>query len=241
MTEVVRKPARRPYGRIFAAARRLGLSDEQRRAAQAALVGESSLTRMTAEQVRRVEAHFEAQLAPLPAPAATDTPPDTPQGRKLRALWISAWLLGIVNDRSDRALAAWIRRQTHLKAARWAVDARQCANVIEALLAWIAREAGVDWSPYRVARADGPPVELFRPAARVIEAQWRILRKLGELRGPVRADSDALHRYASRWAGGAERGLTQLSQAELHGLSARLAVWIRKARGKAAAGGVAAR
>ena len=37
--------------------------------------------------------------------------PKDPAARKLRALWISAFHLGVSRDRSDEALAAWLRRR----------------------------------------------------------------------------------------------------------------------------------
>ena len=66
--------------------------------------------------------------------------------KKLQALWIGAWNLGIVNNRDDAALLAFVKRQTgidHTRFLRYPVDANKA---IEALKAWMAREAGVDWS-----------------------------------------------------------------------------------------------
>ena len=51
-------------------------------------------------------------------------------------------------------------------------------KAIEALKDWLAREAGVSWDSYR--GADGKPYQ--DPRARVIEAQWRRLAELDEVR-----------------------------------------------------------
>lgn len=65
---------------------------------------------------------------------------------KLQALWISGWHLGIVRDRSDSALIAFVKRQTGLDHTRFLYDDRDARKVIEALKKWLEREGGVDWS-----------------------------------------------------------------------------------------------
>lgn len=74
-----------------------------------------------------------ADRSPLPRDPAT---------RKLRALWISAFHLGITRERSDEALAAWIERHTGLDAA--GASPETLARAARALEAWLARAAGVD-------------------------------------------------------------------------------------------------
>ncbi|MBK5962171.1 hypothetical protein CCR97_28855 [Rhodoplanes elegans] len=93
---------------------------------------------------------------------------------KLRALWISAWDLGLVRDRTDAALLAFVARQTGIVHTRWLRDAGDAAAVIEALKSWITREAGVEW-PGREAE----PAE-FKLA--VLTAQWLRLVQLGAVR-----------------------------------------------------------
>ena len=110
-----------------------------------------------------------------------DRAPASPGGGKLRALWISGWHLGVVRDRTDAALAAWVRRQTGLDAAAWAAPV-ETARAIEALRAWLARAAGVDWRPKIVLDRGGREREVDHPRARVLEAQWRILAGLGVVR-----------------------------------------------------------
>ncbi|MCV4639548.1 regulatory protein GemA, partial [Escherichia coli] len=42
-----------------------------------------------------------------------------PQSRKIRALWLEMAAAGIVRDRSENALARWIKRETGISALRW--------------------------------------------------------------------------------------------------------------------------
>lgn len=86
-----------------------------------------------------------------------------PYAAKLRALWISGWHLGVVRDRRDKALLAFIRRQTGIDHTRWLREPADARKAIEALKSWLAREAGVHWRD----RGD--------PKLGVIEAQLRLL------------------------------------------------------------------
>lgn len=85
-----------------------------------------------------------------------------------RALWISAWNLGLVEHREDVALVAFVRRQTRLEHLNWLRSPELAAKVIEALKAWMARDAGVRWPPR--GSDDGPPRKLA-----IIRAQLRLL------------------------------------------------------------------
>ena len=74
-------------------------------------------------------------------------------GRALQALWIAAWNLGIVESRDDRALLAFVERQTGLSHTRFLTDPADAAKAIEGLKAWIAREGGVAWPKHRATLA----------------------------------------------------------------------------------------
>ncbi|MDE0029383.1 MAG: regulatory protein GemA [Deltaproteobacteria bacterium] len=96
--------------------------------------------------------------------------PDAPGASKLRALWIAGWHLGVVQDRRDSALAAFVRRECGVDAAGWAT-ARDLGKAIDRLKAWLRREAGVKW-PQR----DRTNRERGRgEAMAVLEAQHRAL------------------------------------------------------------------
>jgi len=81
---------------------------------------------------------------------------ETAEGKyapKLRALWISAYHLGVVRNGDDKAMLAFVQRQTGLAHTRFLTDAADASKAIEALKSMIAREAGVEW-PARGANDD---------------------------------------------------------------------------------------
>lgn len=88
-----------------------------------------------------------------------------PYSAKLRALWISGYHLGVVQDRTDEALAAFVKRQTSIDHPTWIKNAFQATKVIEGLKAWIGREAGLDWP------ADGEDLHAVKVA--IVNACWR--------------------------------------------------------------------
>ena len=95
--------------------------------------------------------------------------------KKLQALWIGAWNLGLVENRDDAALIAFVKRQTGLDQVRFLHHADDARAVVEALKSWMQREArvmfgnlnGQDWLA-----ADG---------AKIAWAQWRILKPGADL------------------------------------------------------------
>ena len=196
---------------IFARCRERGIGDEARHDVQRRAVGKGSLTEMTAEEMRAVLRALGGS-----APARSELP-SGPHASKLRALWISAWYLSVVRSRSDAALCAWVCRQTGLGAARWATPAHLGAAV-EALKDWMARDAGVDWSPYRVGRR-----RVQRPGARVLEALWRALATAGAVDS---AETAAL----SAWVAGYRREAGEYSglrASTLNQLVRVLGEWLR--------------
>lgn len=93
---------------------------------------------------------------------------------KLQALWIAAWNLGLVNDRNDSALEAFVKRQTGLSSERFLRFPEDAAKVIEALKSWMTREAGIDWS-----RA--PLDWMISDQAKIAWAQWKKLQPGADL------------------------------------------------------------
>lgn len=68
-----------------------------------------------------------------------------PYAAKLRALWISAYHLGVARSRDDKALIAFVERQTGLSHTRFLKDPADAAKAIEALKSWLKRATGVAW------------------------------------------------------------------------------------------------
>lgn len=155
--------------RIHAQARSRGLDEAGRRALQERLTGKASCADMTLTELQRVATDLGS---------TRDRLPDGPASAKLRALWISGWHLGVVRDRSDAALIAFLKRATGLDAARFLHEPRDVGRAVEGIKAFLAREAEVDWRPHVSFDEKGRIKEHDHPRARVLEAQWRILHRL---------------------------------------------------------------
>lgn len=137
---------------------------------------------------------------------------DTAVGRKLRALWISGWNLGLVRDRTDRAMLVFLERQTGVSHVRFLAP-EHAHRAIEALKSWLGR-AGVAWPnethPPPLAgegghaqHSGGGVIAAHKRA--VIDAQWRRLADIGVVR-PLQGETlaDGLDRYAFKvtWKNG---------------------------------------
>jgi phage gp16-like protein len=160
----------RQIGAIHAIAAKAGLDDDTRRDVIERETGKRSAAELTLVEAGRVIEHLKG-LAPA-ANAKGAVRLDGPYAGKLRALWISAWLLGVVRERADKALLAFVERQTGLSHTRWLREPADAMKAIEGLKKWIAREAGVEWPHGR--NADIGDVKLA-----VIDAQRRRLAELG--------------------------------------------------------------
>ncbi|MEY9717880.1 hypothetical protein ABIA22_000370 [Sinorhizobium fredii] len=158
---------------IHVAKKQLGLDDDTYRAKLTNITGKASAKDMTEEERQKVLTVFRNEGF---RPAESARRPDGRQkltGRfaaKLQALWIAGYNLGIVENRDDAALIAFVKRQTgidHVRFLKFPEDARKA---VEALKAWIAREGGVEWSNVEAfsdyARAEG---------YKIAWAQWRKL------------------------------------------------------------------
>ena len=213
---------------IFARCREEGIDDAARRDVQLRATGKASLKDMSPAEMEKV---LRALGGRIRREARTSDLPANAHASKLRALWISAYWLGVVRDNRDGALAAWICRQTDIDAARWATPV-QTAACIEALKDWMARDGGVDWSPYVVAfgakgAREGESRRRDAPGARILEALWRKLHEAGAVRI---ADDAALH----AWVTGFRRDsacYTALNASTLNQLIRELGQWLRRASG----------
>ena len=98
--------------------------------------------------------------------------PDNPNAnydvkRKLTALWLSAYHLGIVNNQSEEALRAFIKRQLNIDHENW-ITPQIAYKAIEAIKAMLDR-AGVDFIKHK------------NPRCAVMIAQWKWLFKHKEV------------------------------------------------------------
>jgi hypothetical protein len=117
---------------------------------------------------------------------------DGPIGSKLRALWISGYNLGVVRDRSDKAMLGFLQRQTGVSHVRFLQEAGAGSAAVEGLKSWLGRTAKVEWP------ANSEDVIGSKRA--VLDAQWRRLIELGAVK-PIGGAVDPMHdleSYAGR-------------------------------------------
>lgn len=162
---------------IHVAKKQLGLDDDTYRAALVSITGKDSAKDMTEAERNKVvvvlrDRGFKQAEKGLQGPFA----------KKLQALWIDAWNLGIVRDRSDSAMLAFIKRQTGVDHTRFLIDAADARKAVEALKGWMAREGRVDW------RDNFEVAEWQRmPGAQIAVAQWQKLVAAGEMEPKITA------------------------------------------------------
>ncbi|MHB2265833.1 regulatory protein GemA [Aliihoeflea sp. PC F10.4] len=156
---------------MHVAKKQLGLDEETYRAVLVRVTGKESAKTMSEAERNRVVEEFRKQGFKKASKAASRAF-DGPFAKKLQALWIGAWNLGLVRDRGDQALTTFIKRQTGIDAARFLRNAHDAAHVIEPLKAWMARDAGVDWTVDRLM-----PTFTQIDGYRIARAQFKILRR----------------------------------------------------------------
>ncbi|WP_375644705.1 regulatory protein GemA [Bartonella sp. MR100HLJHH] len=145
--------------------RALGLDDETYRALLYRLTGKQSAKDLDFLEKRLVVAEmkacgFEPNVKRLEGKYA----------KKLQALWIAGWNLGIIRDRSDKALLAFVKRQTGVDHIRFLRDSDDACRAIEALKGWLQREGGVDWKGKKIQDSWQK-----MPGYLILRAQWKCL------------------------------------------------------------------
>lgn len=169
------------HAAIHIGLKQLDIDEDDRRAMYMRVTGKNSLTKMSWQEHQKV-------LAELGRLGFTKNNPKTNAktgGRKkltgkyapkLQALWIAAWNLGIVDNKNDEALIAFVKRQTKVDHVRFVRHAEDASKVIEALKSWMAREAGVDWKYNKRYSAI-----MMQSGYRIAAAQWYFLNKEKEV------------------------------------------------------------
>lgn len=163
---------------LHVAKRDLGLDDDTYRAVLERVTGKRSAKDLSEAERRAVVDELKRQGF-KPSSGGRRKALEGRFAKKLQALWIAGWNLGIVRNRDDKAMLAFVKRQTGVEHTRFLHHAEDAAKAIEALKAWLAREGGVDWSPpangfvqlngYRIAKAQwtllgGAPAEFLSEA-----------------------------------------------------------------------------
>lgn len=162
---------------IHVGVRQLGLDEDAAREMYARVTGKRSLREMSEGERRRVVEHLRATGFKAVS-GASRKPLSGRYAPILQALWISAWNLGIVRSRDDKALIAFVARQTSIAHLSWVRDRDDAMKAIEALKSWMRRESG-DEELFRVSARQAA----WRndPRAQVILAQWAILARANAL------------------------------------------------------------
>lgn len=146
---------------LHVAAKEAGLDEETRRDRIAVITGgKRSAKDCTDAELMQVVAALRG-----PGPIRRRRA-DSPVARKARALWISLHALGQVSDPSEKALAAFVKRQHGVEDLAF-VRADKARSVINALKDWATR-AGVDWTAYN------------NPRRCILSAQWKMLSAAGQ-------------------------------------------------------------
>lgn len=123
------------------AQRELKLDKDTYRAALLAVTAgkKDSCSSMSAEELQLALDHFKrfgfkVRLKPRPG-----RPIDSEAtSKKIRALWLLLRDLGAVNNASEEALAAYVKRITGVDALQW-IDGRQAERTIETMKKWAMR------------------------------------------------------------------------------------------------------
>ena len=131
---------------IHVAKSKLGLDEATYRAILERKAGKTSSKDMSMHELEAVLEHlrglgFEDRTSGKPKPAAkakTQRLADDPQSKKIRSLWLSLRDLGAIQDSSEQALAAFVKRQTKVESLEW-LNNYQATLVIESLKRWVKR------------------------------------------------------------------------------------------------------
>lgn len=135
---------------IHIAKGKLGLDDATYRAILERKAGKTSSKDMSMSELEAVLEHmrglgFEDRASGKPRPASKAQATklaDDPQSKLIRHLWLRLRDLGAVTDSSERALRAYVKRQTGgdrgVERLEW-LNGYQASKVIESLKLWIKR------------------------------------------------------------------------------------------------------
>ncbi len=111
---------------------KLGLDDDTYRTMLRTTTGKGSTTDMNRRELLAVMDVLKSAGFRAFKPDVTD---DSPQARKVRALWLALHSAGVVRDKRESALLKYVRRLTGAEKMEWCTP-KQLQSVIETLKAW---------------------------------------------------------------------------------------------------------
>jgi len=124
---------------------RIGLDEDCFRDLCMRITGKRSTRAMNDNERYAVRDRMLADYPAAARPRKSKNRLSGPYAKKLQALWISGWNLGLVKNRNDEALIAFVKRQTGIQSMNWLRDPNDADKAVEALKKWLER-AGVDWT-----------------------------------------------------------------------------------------------
>lgn len=155
---------------IHVAKKQLGLDEDTYRAKLQIITGKSSVKDMTEEERQRVISAFRQNgFKPVERRQDGRQKLSGQFAKKLQALWIGGYNLGVVENRDDSAMLAFVKRQTGLDHTRFLHYANDARKAIESLKAWLRREAGVSFGNTNGCDWLAPD------GAKIAWAQWKLL------------------------------------------------------------------
>lgn len=130
-------------GAIHSLKAKAGFDDDTYRSFLERETGLRSASQLDGAQAGKVITRLKA----ISGGSQTSVEPDFtgPYGAISRALWLSAYNLGVVSNRTDAALLAFVRRQTKIDHINWVRDHDGGSAVVDALKKMLARDGGVVW------------------------------------------------------------------------------------------------
>ena len=137
-------------------------------------------------------------LAQEPSAAAAQprSMADYPQAKKVRALWLMLWHLGVVRDVSEAALEAYGKRIARVDRLHW-LNADQAHKLIESLKKWAMRNLPERCAELRMALRNAPHImaKLQEPP---ISIETQLLLERCRVPTAVGYDAWCDHYYALR-------------------------------------------
>lgn len=171
-----------------------GMDEDTYRALLEREAGVRSAKQLTKVEAGRIIDHLRQATGPSTWAKGAVAGLDSPVARKMQALWLTGYNLGLIHDRTDKAMLRFLERQSGVSHTRFLTHPSEATAAIEALKVWLRRDGGVEW-PIEGRRGDADILDL---KLAVIKAQWARLGELGDVFGRNAPDLVA---YASKVAG----------------------------------------
>jgi len=122
---------------IHVAKRDLAMDDDTYRALLVTSTGHDSSSHLSDTELNKVLAHMKRRGFKVRHTTSKSkrTLAQSPQDKKIRALWLSLHKHGVIRDPSESALAAYVKRIAGVDALQW-LDIQQASQIIETLKQW---------------------------------------------------------------------------------------------------------